>query len=78
MMWNRVEGEKGFDTDAVLPFRERLIVCYFHEGKKGIGEAYVHDGVWYWWDLTDTNCKVKVQESYTLILWTLFPKYPEQ
>lgn len=72
-MWNRVSGPKGFDTDSTLPYRERLIVCYFHEGRMGIGEAYVDDGVWYWWDNTQTNCKVKINESYELNLWTIFP-----
>ena len=70
-LWNRIEGPKGFDVDAILPFRERLIICYYHEGKKGIGEAYVDEGVWYWW--TPADIKVKVQDDYHLVLWTLFP-----
>jgi hypothetical protein len=76
-MWNRIEGPKGFDTDAVLPFRERLIVWYFRIGEAygtyGIGEAYVDNGIWYWWDSNNTNCKAKIQENYQLILWTLSP-----
>lgn len=73
--WNRVEGPKGFDSDSILPFRERLIVCYLHEGSKGIGEAYIDNGIWYWWDNTNTNSKVEIQKTYNLILWTLFPLY---
>lgn len=66
-MWNRVNP--NFDVDAILPYRMRLIVCYTLEGKAGIGEAYVHDGVWYWW-----SNQVKIQDQYTLIGWTLFPE----
>jgi hypothetical protein len=65
-MWHRI-------TDLDVPYRERLIVCYNHEGKRGVGEAYVHDGKWYWWDNTDTNAKVKVQEDYQLVAWMSFP-----
>ena len=82
-MWNRVEGPKGFDTDAALPYRERLIIAYVYtetkslakviRTNKGIGEAYVDGGEWYWWDNTGTNCKVKVQPSYKIKAWTIFP-----
>lgn len=66
--WNRVEGPKGFDSDSILPFRERLIVCYIREGIKGIGEAYIDGGIWYWWDNG-----IEIQKTYNLVLWTLFP-----
>ena len=72
-MWNRIIGPKGFDTDVTLPYRERLIVCYVHEGRTGVGEAYVDNGIWYWWDNTLTNAKVEVLHDYQLIAWTLFP-----
>lgn len=72
-MWNRIKEPKGFDTDAILPFRERLIICYYHEGKNGVGEAYVDNGIWYWWNNSDTNEKIKIQKEYRLILWTIFP-----
>lgn len=67
-MWNRITGPKGFDTDATLPYRERLIVCYLHEGKTKSGEAYVDNGIWHWWD----NAKV-IDEDCKIIVWTPFP-----
>jgi len=67
-MWNRVIGPKGFDTDSTLPYRERLIVCYLRQNKIEVGQAYVHDGIWFWWD---SNCEI--QEDYQIVAWTRFP-----
>lgn len=71
-MWNRIVGPKGFDTDAVLPYRERLIVCYVHDGYPGTGEAFVDNGIWYWWDKYSNKVKVEM-ENYQLVAWTPYP-----
>jgi hypothetical protein len=75
-MWNRVEGEKGFDADAVLPYRERLIVIYSVPAISqtcGVAEAYVHDGEWYWWDGTTNAVAMKIPSTHEIKAWTIFP-----
>ena len=67
-MWNRVIGPKGFDTDALLPYRERLVVCYIKDGKAGVRDAYVHYGLWHWWDT-----KTEIEDNCELLAWTFFP-----
>ena len=86
-MWNRIDhtpGSKGFDADKPLPYRERLVVVYLHTDAagitgetrelRGVGEAFVHDGEWYWWNTGEhPKTWVKVQSSYKIIAWTEFP-----
>lgn len=64
-MWNRIHLN-DFDYDKVLPYRTRLIVIF--QDRKQVGEAYVHNGEWYWWH---SKSKMECQP----IAWT---EYPEQ
>jgi hypothetical protein len=66
--WNGVFGEKDFDAESIVPFRERLIVIYNNDlGEECLGEAFVHDGKWFWWkDKTEFLHKVK--------FWSKFPQ----
>lgn len=68
-MWNRVTGEKGFDADAVLPYRERLIILFRVCEHHALGEAYVTgEGEWHWW-----GSKVRIASIFEIRAWTVFP-----
>jgi hypothetical protein len=73
-LWNRIIGTKGFDVDAVLPYLERLVIAYVdNKGARAVGEAFVHDGEWYWWDNHPFE-PVKIDTDMIKIKgWTLYP-----
>lgn len=74
--WYRVLND-NFDAEATLPYRQRLLVLYKHlyrdQVQNGVGEAYVTNGEWYWYDNTGTMCTKKVQPTYCIKAWSLFP-----
>ena len=75
--WNRVLGEKGFNADNVLHYRERLIAVVEFQGKEKVIEAYVHDGEWYWWEVSPGlhtyYDRAKLPAEYKVLLWLPYP-----
>lgn len=82
MIWNKVNQDlpnnTGFDETSVLPYRERLIIVYFHKDNIAadyvVGEAYVHDGKWFWWDSSHPKDRKEIDPTkYKIMLWTKMP-----